>query len=77
MLCENDSISLTYSANCGFLIEMDSKKIIVDGLFRFGHNRYSTPDTSTQRLLVSNQYPFDNINLQFFNISGKYPIFYS
>jgi L-ascorbate metabolism protein UlaG (beta-lactamase superfamily) len=63
VLCSNDSISLTYIANCGFLIEMDDQKIIIDGLFKLGHNRYPTPDTSTQRLLVSNQYPFNNINL--------------
>lgn len=61
--CNNDSITLTYIANCGFLVEMDSQKIIIDGLFKLGHNRYPTPDTSTQRLLVSNQYPFDDINL--------------
>jgi L-ascorbate metabolism protein UlaG (beta-lactamase superfamily) len=63
VLCVNDSISLTYIANCGFLIEMDNQKIIVDGLFKLGHNHYPTPDTSEQRLLVSNQYPFNNINL--------------
>jgi len=63
VLCDNACISLTYIANCGFLIELDDRKIIIDGLFKLGHNRYPTPDTSTQRLLVSNQYPFDNINL--------------
>jgi L-ascorbate metabolism protein UlaG (beta-lactamase superfamily) len=63
IFCENDSISLTYIANCGFLIEIDDQKIIIDGLFKLGHNRYPTPDTSTQRILASNQYPFNNINL--------------
>jgi hypothetical protein len=29
IFCENDSISLTYIANCGFLIEMDDQKIII------------------------------------------------
>jgi len=57
------SISVTYIANCGYLVEIDNKKIIIDGLFRLGHNRYPTPDTNTQKLLVSNQYPFDNIDL--------------
>jgi L-ascorbate metabolism protein UlaG (beta-lactamase superfamily) len=42
---------------------MDNQKIIIDGLFKLGHNRYPTPDTSTQNLLVSNKYPFDNITL--------------
>ncbi len=63
ILCENDSISLTYIANCGFLIELNDQKIIVDGLFKLGHNRYPTPDTIEQRLLVSNQYPFNDIDL--------------
>jgi L-ascorbate metabolism protein UlaG (beta-lactamase superfamily) len=59
----NDSISITYIANSGYLVEIDSHKIIIDGLFRRGHNRYPTPDAHTQKLLVSNQYPFDNIDL--------------
>jgi L-ascorbate metabolism protein UlaG (beta-lactamase superfamily) len=59
----SDLISITYIANCGYLIEIDSHKIIIDGLFRRGHNRYSTPDADTQKLLVSNQYPFDDIEL--------------
>jgi L-ascorbate metabolism protein UlaG (beta-lactamase superfamily) len=63
ILYGNDSISVTYIANCGFLIEIDGQKIIVDGLFKLGHNRYPTPDTTVQKLLVSNQYPFNNINL--------------
>jgi L-ascorbate metabolism protein UlaG (beta-lactamase superfamily) len=63
ILYGNDSISVTYIANCGFLIEMDNQKIITDGLFKLGHNRYPTPDISTQKLLVSNHYPFDNITL--------------
>jgi len=63
ILSGNDSISVTSIANCGFLIETDGQKIIIDGLFKPGHNRYPTPDSNTQKLLVSNQYPFDNINL--------------
>jgi L-ascorbate metabolism protein UlaG (beta-lactamase superfamily) len=63
ILYGNDSTSLTYIANCGFLIETDNKKIIIDGLFRLGHNRYPVPDPSTQKLLVSNRYPFENIDL--------------
>ena len=59
----NDSISITYIANCGYIIEIDSHKIIVDGLFKLGHNRYSTPDTISQKLMVSNKYPFNDIDL--------------
>jgi L-ascorbate metabolism protein UlaG (beta-lactamase superfamily) len=59
----HDSISVTYIANCGFLIEIDSNKILVDGLFKRGHNRYPTPDSTVQKLLVSNQDPFNDIDL--------------
>ena len=63
ILYGKDSISVTYIANCGYLVEIDGQKIIMDGLFKLGHNRYPTPDISTQKLLVSNQHPFDNISL--------------
>ncbi|OFY76656.1 MAG: hypothetical protein A2V46_01400, partial [Bacteroidetes bacterium RBG_19FT_COMBO_42_7] len=63
ILLGNDSISVTYIANCGFLIEVDDQKIIIDGLFRLGHIRYSVPDPGTQKLLTSGQYPFDDIDL--------------
>ena len=63
IFCGNDSISVTYIANCGYLLEIDDQKIIIDGLFKLGHNRYPVPDINTQKLLVSNQYPFDNIDL--------------
>jgi len=60
----HDSITVTYIANCGYLIEMDGYKIIVDGLFKHGHNNhYATPDTSVQKLLVSNLYPFNDLDL--------------
>ena len=60
-----DSIEITYIANCGFLLEMDSKKIIIDGLFTEGYNRYTTPDSATQILLTSGTTPFDNIDFIF------------
>jgi len=62
-VCGNDSISVTYIANCGFLLEIDSYKIIIDGLFKRGHNHYPTPDKISQELLVSNQYPFNDIDM--------------
>lgn len=62
-LYASDSISITHIANCGFLIEIDGHKIIVDGLFKHGHDHYSVPDTITQELLVSNQAPFNEIDL--------------
>lgn len=62
-LSGKDSIAVTYIANCGYLIEIDSVKIIIDGLFKLGHNHYPTPDISAQKLLVSNKYPFNDIDL--------------
>ncbi len=61
----SDSISVTYIANCGFLVEIDSHKIIMDGLFRLGHNHYSTPTETAQKLMVSNREPFNDIELIF------------
>lgn len=58
-----DSISLTHIANCGYLVEIDSNKIIIDGIFKRGHNHYTVPGEATQKLLVSNQSPFDDIDL--------------
>lgn len=60
---EKDSIAITHIANCGFMIEMDGYKIIIDGLFKLGHNHYTTPSPEIQKLLVSNQYPFNDIDL--------------
>lgn len=59
----NDSILITFIANCGYLIEIDSHKIVVDGLFKDGLNRYSSPDSMTQNLLTSNTDPFDDVDL--------------
>lgn len=59
----NDTISVTYIANCGHMVEIDSQKIIIDGLFKRGHNRYITPDTITQKLLITKQSPLNDINL--------------
>lgn len=61
--CADDKITLTYIANCGFLIELDGSRIIVDGLFRYGHNRYPTPDTAVLRLMKENLEPFKGIDL--------------
>ncbi|MBN2348531.1 MAG: MBL fold metallo-hydrolase [Bacteroidales bacterium] len=61
--CGNDSVTITYIANCGYIIEMDNHKIIVDGLFKLGHNHYSVPDSATRKRIEFNQPPFNNISL--------------
>ena len=58
-----DSLTVTHIANCGFLVEKGGHKIIMDGLFKLGHNHYVTPDSLQQKLLVSNQAPFNDIEL--------------
>ncbi|MBN2523071.1 MAG: MBL fold metallo-hydrolase [Bacteroidales bacterium] len=60
---EKESLSVTYVANCGFLIESGTKKILVDALFKEGYNRYEIPDSGTRILLTSNKEPFNNIDL--------------
>ena len=62
---DKDSIVVTYIANCGFLIEMESKKIIIDGLFTNGFNHYETPDSTTLDLLLKGSAPFDSIDYVF------------
>lgn len=60
-----DSIDVTYIANCGFLIEMSSKKILIDALFNEGFDYYTTPDSSTLEKMTLGEYPFNNIELVF------------
>ncbi len=60
---KNDSVSITYIANCGFMIEIDSKKILIDALFKEGFNHYTVPDSSTIALINSNKKPFNGIDL--------------
>ncbi len=60
---KNDSVSVTYIANCGFLVEIDSKKILIDALFNEGFNHYVVPDSSTIELINSNKKPFNGIDL--------------
>lgn len=62
---ENDSIIVTYIANCGFMIEMDSVKIIIDGLFTDGLNHYASPDSATLNLITRGSEPFNNIDYVF------------
>ena len=60
-----DSIGVTYIANCGFLVELDSKKILIDALFKEGFNHYTVPDSSTLEKLILGKYPFNDVYLVF------------
>ena len=54
-------LKLTYIANAGFLIEYNSKKVLIDALHSWP-NFQSTPDEVFNNLL-NNKPPFDNIDL--------------
>ena len=60
---EKDSIVLSYIANCGFLIEMGSSKVLIDALFTDGFNFYATPDSETIEKMVEGQEPFNGVGL--------------
>lgn len=40
-----DSISITYIANAGFLVEMNDKKIAFDAFFKESFGKYDCPDS--------------------------------
>ena len=54
-------LEITYIANAGFLIEYNSKKVLIDALHSWP-NFQSTPDEVFNNLL-NNKPPFDNIDL--------------
>jgi len=58
-----DSIVVQYIANAGFLIEMDDLKLVIDGFFTQGFNRFETPDSITQKKLSQNMPPFQDLDL--------------
>ena len=62
---KKDSVSITYIANCGFMVEIDSKKILIDALFKEGFNHYTVPDSSTLEKLILGKYPFNDVDLVF------------
>jgi L-ascorbate metabolism protein UlaG (beta-lactamase superfamily) len=58
-----EKIDVTYIANSGFLIESNSKKILIDVLFKNGWNSYLIPTDSTVSKIINQQAPFENTNL--------------
>lgn len=69
--CQNDntlykdSISITYIANAGFLVEMNGKKIVFDGFFKDGFGKYDFPDSNRISQMTNCRAPFDNIDMIF------------
>ena len=70
LLNAQKSIEITYIANEGFLIKGKTKKILIDGIFTEGWNKYHIPDPDSdpEALLKtrSAQWPFDSIDVLLF-----------
>jgi len=60
-----DSISITYIANEGFLVQMNNKKIVFDGFFKEGFGKYDCPDLNMISQMKGNLPPFNNIDYIF------------
>jgi L-ascorbate metabolism protein UlaG (beta-lactamase superfamily) len=60
-----DSISITYIANAGFLVEMNDVRIVFDSFFKEGYGKYDFPDSSMIYQMRNNIQPFDNIDYIF------------
>lgn len=59
------SARVTYIANSGFIVNVGHDKIMFDGLFQNGMNRYLEPDEQTVALMKNGLHPFDDIDLVF------------
>lgn len=59
------SARVTYIANSGFIVQVGYSKVMFDGLFQNGMNRYLEPDEQTVGLIKNGLHPFDNIDLVF------------
>jgi L-ascorbate metabolism protein UlaG (beta-lactamase superfamily) len=59
------SARVTYIANSGFIIKVGYNKIMFDGLFQNGMNRYLEPDEQTVSLIKNGLHPFDDVDIAF------------
>lgn len=60
-----DSISITYIANAGFLVEMNDKKIVFDSFFKESFDKFDCPDSKIIFQMKNNLPPFSNIDYIF------------
>jgi L-ascorbate metabolism protein UlaG (beta-lactamase superfamily) len=60
-----DSISITYIANSGFLVDIIDNKIVFDGFFKDGYGKYEFPDSNLISQMENSLPPFDNIDIIF------------
>ncbi|HOO83602.1 MAG TPA: MBL fold metallo-hydrolase [Prolixibacteraceae bacterium] len=59
------SAQVTYIANSGFIVKVGYNKVMFDGLFQNGMNRYLEPSEQTVDLIKNGLNPFDDIDLVF------------
>ncbi|MBN1926016.1 MAG: MBL fold metallo-hydrolase [Prolixibacteraceae bacterium] len=59
------SARVTYIANSGFMVQLGAQKIMFDGLFRNGMDRYLEPEELTVSLMKQGLSPFDDVDLVF------------
>lgn len=59
------SVRVTYLANSSFLVKVGDQKILFNGLFQNGMDRYTTPDVNTIYLMKNSLPPFDDVTLVF------------
>ncbi len=63
-LAPRPELTVTYVASCGFLVEADDKKVIIDGLLAgFDTDYFHLPDDSIVDLMREAKEPFDRIDL--------------
>lgn len=56
---------VTYIANSGFIVKVGDRKVMFDGLFQNGMNKYLEPDEQTVTLIKNGLAPFDEVELVF------------
>ena len=56
-------LDVTYIANSGFLVESDSKSIIIDALFKQGWDNYLIPTDTIVSDIIKKQDPFEKAKL--------------
>jgi len=68
MAADNSSIKtarVTYIANSGFIVNVGTDKVLFDGLFQNGMNKYLEPDEQTVNLIKNGLHPFDDLDIVF------------
>jgi L-ascorbate metabolism protein UlaG (beta-lactamase superfamily) len=58
-----DSISVTYIANDGFLFSSNGKKILIDALYNQSFGRYTPPSDEIKSKIINGRAPFGFIDL--------------